>query len=106
MATELKTIPVQDQEQAVSVINRLCQQYDMQTDTTRHQLHVSNDRYAAYYDADEHLVKLELIDPNVTKEEIEEFLMTFPPFFLTIRRGRLGRQPGLLPVGVIIPHED
>ncbi len=81
MATELKSIPVQDQEQAVSIINRLCQQYDMQTDTTRHQLHVSNDRYAAYYDAEEHLVKLELIDPSATKEEIEEFLMTFPPFF-------------------------
>jgi hypothetical protein len=37
-------------------------------------------------------VKLELIDPNVTKEEIEEFLMTFPPFFWDIGRG--GRRFG------------
>ena len=81
MATELKRIPVQDQEQAVTVINRLSQQYDMGSDTRRHQLHVSNDRYAAYYDAEEGVVKMELIDPSVTKEEIEEFLMTFPPFF-------------------------
>lgn len=81
MATEIKRIPVEDQQQAVTIINRLSQQYDMQSDTRRHQLHVSNDRYAAYYDAEENMVKLELIDPNVTKEEIEEFLMTFPPFF-------------------------
>ena len=81
MATELKRIPVQDQEQAVRIINHLSQQYDMEANTRRHQLHVSNDRYAAYYDAEEGVVKLELIDPNVTKEEIEEFLMTFPPFF-------------------------
>lgn len=81
MATEIKRISVEDQQQAVTIINRLCQQYDMEADTHRHQLHVSNDRYAAYYDAEENVVKLELIDPNVTREEIEEFLMTFPPFF-------------------------
>jgi hypothetical protein len=81
MATELKRIPVQDQEQAVRIINHLSQQFDMESDTRRHQLHVSNDKYAAYYDAEENVVKLELIDPNVAKEEIEEFLMTFPPFF-------------------------
>jgi len=81
MATELKRIPVQDQEQAVTVINRLSQQYDLQSDTRRHQLHVSNDRYAAYYDAEEGVVKMELVDTSMTKEEIEEFLMTFPPFF-------------------------
>jgi hypothetical protein len=81
MATELKRIPVQDQEQAVTIINHLSQQYNMESDTRRHQLHVSNDQYAAYYDAEEGVVKMELIDPNVTKEEIEEFLMTFPPFF-------------------------
>lgn len=81
MATELKRIPVTDQEQAVRIINHLSQQYDMESDTRRHQLHVSNKRYAAYYDAEEGVVKLELIDPSVAKEEIEEFLMTFPPFF-------------------------
>ena len=81
MATELKRIPVEDQAQAVTIINRLSQQYDMLPDTTRHQLHVANDRYAAYYDTEERVVKLEVIHPDVTKEEIEEFLMTFPPFF-------------------------
>jgi hypothetical protein len=82
MAIELKRIPVQDQEQAVTVINRLCQQFNMQSDTTRHQLHVSNEQYAAYYDAEEQMVKLEVIHPDVTtKEEIEEFLVNFPPFF-------------------------
>ena len=81
MATELKRIPVQDQQQAVTVINQLCLQLDMQTDTARHQLHVANDKYAAYYDAEENVVKLELIDASVTKEEVEEFLMGFPPFF-------------------------
>ena len=81
MATEVKKIPVTDQQQAVMFINRLSQQYDMKPDTTRHQLHVSNDRYAAYYDAEEGYVKLEAIHPDVTEEEIKEFLMTFPPFF-------------------------
>ena len=81
MATEIKRIPVQDQGEAVTVINRLSQQYDMLPDTMRHQLHVANERYAAYYDAQERAVKLEAIHPEVTKEEIEEFLMTFPPFF-------------------------
>ena len=62
-------------------INRLSQQYDMKPDTTRHQLHVSNDQYAAYYDAEEGVVKLEAIHPSVTEEDIKEFLMNFPPFF-------------------------
>jgi hypothetical protein len=81
MATEVKKIAVTDQQQAVMLINRLSQQYDMKPDTTRHQLHVSNDRYAAYYDSAGGYVKLEAIHPGVTEEEIKEFLMTFPPFF-------------------------
>jgi hypothetical protein len=81
MATEIKRIPVTDQAQAVTIINRLSQQYDMTSDTTRHQLHVSNHEYAAYYDAEEGVIKLEVIHPGVTEEEIREFLMNFPPFF-------------------------
>ncbi len=81
MANEIKRIPVADQEEAVRIINRLSQQYDMQSDTMRHQLHVSNEHYAAFYDAEQQVVRLEVIHPSVTKEEIEEFLMTFPPFF-------------------------
>jgi hypothetical protein len=82
MAMELKRIPVADQQEAVGFINRLSQQYDMKPDTTRHQLHVSNEQYAAYYDAEEKVVKLEVIHPDVTtKEEIEEFLINFPTFF-------------------------
>lgn len=81
MATTIKTIPVKDQEQAAKIINHLSRQYSMESDTRRHQLHVSNQRYAAYYDAQEGIVKLEAIHPSVTKEEIEEFLMNFPPFF-------------------------
>ena len=48
MAEEIKRIPVADQEQAVTVINRLSQEYAMQVDTQRHQLHVSNEHFAAY----------------------------------------------------------
>jgi hypothetical protein len=81
MAKEIKSIPVRDQEQAATVINRLSQQYGMQSDTTRHQFHVSNGHYAAYYDAEEGKVKLEVIHPGVTAEEIEEFLMNFPILF-------------------------
>jgi hypothetical protein len=81
MATEIKRIPVSDQGQAVSIINRLSQEYDMKADTTRHQLHVANQQYAAYYDAEEGVVKLEVIHPSVTEEEIREFLINFPPFF-------------------------
>jgi len=81
MAKEIKRVAVTDQQQAVVLINTLSQQYDMKPDTTRHQLHVSNDRYAAYYNAEDKYVTLEAIHPSVTEEEIEEFLMTFPPFF-------------------------
>ena len=81
MAKEITRIPVADQEQAVTVINRLSQQYAMQSDTRRHQLHVSNEHFAAYYDAEENVVKLEAVHSGVTKEEIEEFLISFPPFF-------------------------
>jgi hypothetical protein len=81
MAREIKSIPVNDQEQAAIVINRLSQQYNMHSDTQRHQLHVSNTRYAAYYDAEEGMVKLEVTHPGVTAEEIEEFLMNFPVMF-------------------------
>jgi hypothetical protein len=42
---------------------------------------VANEQYAAFYDAEEGVVKLEVVHPGVTKEEIEEFLMGFPPFF-------------------------
>ena len=81
MAKEIKRIPVGDQQQAVSVINQLCQQYEMKSDTQRHQLHVANEKYAAYYDVTEGVVKMEVIHPGVTEEEIREFLMEFPPFF-------------------------
>lgn len=81
MAKEIKRIPVRDQQQAASIINLLCQQYDMKSDTQRHQLHVANGKYAAYYDVQEGVVKLEAIHPGVTEEEIREFLMEFPPFF-------------------------
>jgi hypothetical protein len=81
MAKEIKKIPVKDQEQAVIIINQLSRQYEMNADTQRHQLHVSNGRYAAYYDAEEGMVKMEAIHPGVTEEEIKEFLMEFPPFF-------------------------
>jgi len=81
MATEIKRIPVSDQGQAVGIINKLSLEYDMKADTTRHQLHVANQQYAAYYDAEEGVVKLEVIHPSVTEEEIREFLINFPPFF-------------------------
>ena len=81
MAKEIKRIPVTNQEQAAIIINRLCQNYNMKQDTARHQFHVANDKYAAYYDAEEGAVKLEAIQPSTTEEEIREFLMEFPPFF-------------------------
>jgi hypothetical protein len=81
MAREIKRIQVKDQQQAAVIINRLSQQYEMKSDTTRHQFHVSNGRYAAYYDVEEGVVKMEAIHPGVTEEEIKEFLMEFPPFF-------------------------
>ena len=81
MAREIKRIPVKDQQQASVIINQLRQQYEMKSDTQRHQFHVSNGRYAAYYDAEEGVVKMEVVHPGVTEEEIREFLMEFPPFF-------------------------
>ncbi|HET6255202.1 MAG TPA: hypothetical protein VFE32_14070 [Puia sp.] len=81
MSREIKRIPVSDQQQASVIINQLCQQYAMKSDTTRHQFHVSNDKYAAYYDAQEGVVKMEVVHAGVTEEEIKEFLMEFPPFF-------------------------
>lgn len=81
MAKEIARIPVSNQEQAAIIINRLCQEYDMKQDSTPSQLHVSNGKYAAWYDAEEGVVKLEAIHPSVTEEEIREFLMEFPPFF-------------------------
>jgi hypothetical protein len=81
MAKEVKRIPVTGQEQAAVIINRLCQEYGMKQDTQRHQFHVANEKYAAYYDVEEGVVKMEVIHPSVTEEEIKEFLMEFPPFF-------------------------
>jgi hypothetical protein len=81
MATELKRIPVKSQEQAFELITKLSQKYNLQQDANRHQFHVSNEHYSAYYDAEEGAVKMEAIHPNVTAEQIKEFLMEFPPFF-------------------------
>ena len=81
MAREIKRIPVKDQQQAAVIINQISQQYGMKSDTRRHQFHVSNERYAAYYDVEEGVVKMDVIHPGVTEEEIREFLMEFPPFF-------------------------
>jgi hypothetical protein len=53
MAREIKRIQVKDQQQAAVIINQLSQQYELKSDTARHQLHVSNGRYAAFYDAEE-----------------------------------------------------
>jgi hypothetical protein len=80
MTKELKRFPVQSQEQAFDLITKLSQKYNMQQDVTRHQFHVSNEHYSAYYDAEEHAVKVEAIHPNVTEDQIREFLMEFPPF--------------------------
>jgi hypothetical protein len=81
MSKELKRIPVESQEQAFQLIQKLSQQYNLQQDASRHQFHVSNERYSAYYDAEEKVVKMEVLHPNMTAEEIREFLMEFPPFF-------------------------
>ena len=81
MATELKRFPVDSQEQAFELITKLSQKYAMQQDANRHQFHVSNERYSAYYDTEENVVKMEAIHPGITREQIEEFLMEFPPFF-------------------------
>jgi hypothetical protein len=81
MAKEITRIPVTNQEQAVIIINRLCQEYNMKQDNSRRQLYVANDKYAAWYDADEGAVRFGAIHPSITEEEIKEFLMEFPPFF-------------------------
>ena len=81
MSKELKRIPVESQEEAFRIIHKLSLQYDLQQDTSRHQFNVSNERYSAYYDAEEKMVKMEAIHPSITEEQIREFLMEFPPFF-------------------------
>jgi hypothetical protein len=81
MTTEIKRIPVTDQEQAFQIITKLSQQYDLKQDATRHQFHFANEHYSAYYDAEENVVKVESIHPNATEEQIREFLIKFPPFF-------------------------
>ncbi len=81
MSKELKRIPVNSQEQAFQLIQKLSQQYGLKQDASRHQFHVSNEHYSAYYDAEEKMVKVEALGPNMTVEEIKEFLMEFPPFF-------------------------
>lgn len=78
---ELKRIPVSGQDEAFQLITRLSQHYNMQQDTHRHQFHVSNHLYSAYYDAEENVVKMESINPETTTEQIEEFLMGFPILF-------------------------
>jgi len=81
MSKELKRIPVDGQEQAFQLITKLSQQYHLKQDASRHQFHVSNDHYSAYYDAEEKMVKVEALHPYFTEEQIREFLMEFPPFF-------------------------
>jgi len=81
MVKELKRFPVADQEEAFHLITRLSQHYDLQQDAARHQFHVSNQLYSAYYDAEEKVVKMESIHPETTEEQIREFLIGFPTFF-------------------------
>ncbi len=81
MIKELKKIPVAGQEEAFQLITRLSQHYNMQQNTHRHQFHVSNELYSAYYDAEENVVKMESIHPETTADQIEEFLVGFPTFF-------------------------
>lgn len=81
MAQQLKSIPVSSQEEAFQVINQLSRHYNLHQDPSRHQFHVSNELYSAFYDAEEGLVKMEAIHPETTEEQVKEFLMNFPPFF-------------------------
>jgi len=81
MIKELKRIPVSDQAEAFQVITALSRHYGLEQDAARHQFHVSNELYSAYYDAEEQVVKMESIHPETTEEQIREFLINFPTFF-------------------------
>jgi len=81
MVKELKRIPVTDQAEAFQIITELSRHYGLQQDAARHQFHVSNELYSAYYDAEEKAVKMESIHEETTEEQIKEFLMNFPTFF-------------------------
>jgi hypothetical protein len=81
MAKELKRFPVDNQEQALELINKLSKEFNLAPKSPSRSFEVSNEHYAAYYDAKEKMVKMEAIHPNVTEEQIKEFLINFPPFF-------------------------
>ena len=80
MATELKRIPVEDQEQALSLIDKLSKEYKL-ISRTGNPFHVSNEDYSVHYDPEENAVIMEAIHPDFTEERVQEFLINFPPFF-------------------------
>ncbi len=81
MASAIKQIPVNNIDQALTIINALSNQYQMTAPDPDRPLEVSNEDYKAYYDPEKSKVILEAAHSSVTEEQIKEFLINFPPFF-------------------------
>jgi hypothetical protein len=81
MASPIKQIPVNNKDQALTILNALSNQYQMTAPDPDRPLEVSNEDYKAYYDPEKRKVILEAAHSSVTEEQIKEFLINFPPFF-------------------------
>lgn len=81
MASAIKQIPVNNKDQALTIISGLSKQYQMKAPDPDRPLEVSNEDYKAYYNPEKQKVILEAAHSNVTEEQIKEFLINFPPFF-------------------------
>ena len=80
MSRIIKTIPVSDKEQAITVVNTLGEKYDLKPTDPENTLDISSKNFNVYYDSAEGEVKMVALNDDHTEEYIRSSLLAFPLF--------------------------
>ena len=81
MADIIKKIPVKNVSEAVTVVSRLTDKYQLVAGDPDNILDVSNEKLHVFYDDESKAVILETNDQNSIKEYLKELVAEFPTFF-------------------------
>lgn len=81
MADLIKKIPVKSISEAVNVVSRLTDKYQLIPGDPDNILDVSNEKLHVFYDDNSKAVILETNDEHSIKEYLKELVAEFPTFF-------------------------
>ena len=81
MAEIITKITVADKAEAVSIMEKLINKYQLILTDPENMLDASNDKFHAFYDSDKSAVIVETNDAGSIEEYIKELIAEFPPLF-------------------------